>query len=277
MCQLSLRRAMCERLLDAQSAAAEHDDQCPQPSAVTIVGGLAHDRDDLLDGWWVGEIAVPCWVSATSTRAAGRCSCAAARAAVGARSAWTPRAGSSWHPGSPHGSSCPSGRCSASSTARPAAGPGRAPASGSSCVGSPPRRACDGASRPPATPRARRRARPRRRATQRHPTPARARQPRHDQHLSARHRHRRDHRHRARPASADDVRHRRTPTLTNTWKRRGRRRGPATLRVNDRFAFRKRASRQLAAAVGHASRLVLSRCLVSGDLDACLSHGSGSA
>ena len=68
----------------------------------------------------------------------------------------------------------------------------------------------------PAPPRPRRRARPRGRGTQRHPTPARARQPRHDQHLSARHRHRRDHRHRARPASADDVRHRRTPALTNT-------------------------------------------------------------
>ena len=148
MCQLSLRRAMCERLLDAQSAAPEHDDQCPQPSAVTIVGGLAHDRDES-PRRLVGrrDRAVPCWVSATSTRGAARCSCAAARAAAGARSAWTPRVGSSWHPGSAHGSSCPSGHCSASSTARPAAGPGRAPASGSSSVGSPPRPACVVASR----------------------------------------------------------------------------------------------------------------------------------
>ena len=34
-------------------------------------------------------------------------------------------------------------------------------------------------------------------------------------HLPAGHRHRRDHRHRPRPARADDVRHRRTPALTN--------------------------------------------------------------
>ena len=40
--------------------------------------------------------------SATSIRAAGRCSCATARVAVGARSAWTPGAGSSCRPGSAH-------------------------------------------------------------------------------------------------------------------------------------------------------------------------------
>ena len=236
MCQLSLRRAMCERLLDAQSAAPEHDDQCPQPSAVTIVGGLAHDRDES-PRRLVGrrDRAVPCWVSATSTRGAARCSCAAARAAAGARSAWTPRVGSSWHPGSAHRSSCPSGHCSASSTARPAAGPGRAPASGSSSVGSPPRPACVVASRHTsyATPHAIELAREgvplnvnqeldgHIGASTDGPAPAGARQPRHDQHLPARHRHRGDHRHRARPASADDVRHRWTPALTNTWNRVG--------------------------------------------------------
>jgi integrase len=68
-----------------------------------------------------------------------------------------------------------------------------------------------------AAPRPRRRARPRRRVAHRHPAPARPRQPRHDQDLPARHRHRGDHRDRARPASADDVRHRRTPALTNIW------------------------------------------------------------
>src|SRR4051812_45061150 len=51
---------------------------------------------------------------------AGRCSCAAARAAGAARSAWTPGAGSSCTPGSPPASSCRSGHCSASSTVRPA-------------------------------------------------------------------------------------------------------------------------------------------------------------
>jgi integrase-like protein len=64
----------------------------------------------------------------------------------------------------------------------------------------------------------------RERAAQRHPAPARARQPRHHQHLPAGHRHRGDHRHRARPQGADDVRHRRTPALTNERQRRERRR-----------------------------------------------------
>ena len=66
----------------------------------------------------------------------------------------------------------------------------------------------------PAAPRPRRRARPRGRAAQRDPAPARPRQPRHDQHLPAGHRHRRDHRHRPRQARADDVRQRRPATLS---------------------------------------------------------------
>jgi hypothetical protein len=56
-------------------------------------------------------------------------------------------AGSSCRPGSPPGLSCRSDRCSASSTDRREAGPGRAPASGSSSVGSPPRRVSGGALR----------------------------------------------------------------------------------------------------------------------------------
>ena len=44
-------------------------------------------------------------MSATSTPGAGRCSCATARAAGAARSAWTPGAGSSYAPGSPLASS----------------------------------------------------------------------------------------------------------------------------------------------------------------------------
>jgi hypothetical protein len=75
------------------------------------------------------------WASATSTRGGGRCSCAKARVAAGARSAWTPGAGNSYRPGSTPAPNCRSGRCSASSTAPHAAGPGRAPASGSSSVG----------------------------------------------------------------------------------------------------------------------------------------------
>src|SRR5215213_6960725 len=42
----------------------------------------------------------------------------------------------------------PVGRCSASSTARPADGPGRAPTCASNSAGSPPKRASDAASRP---------------------------------------------------------------------------------------------------------------------------------
>ena len=51
--------AQCECLLDAQSAAPEHHDERPQASAVAIVGGLAHHRDDLPHGWRVGGIELP--------------------------------------------------------------------------------------------------------------------------------------------------------------------------------------------------------------------------
>jgi len=66
--------------------------------------------------------------------------CAAARAAAGARSAWTPGRGSSCRPGLAPASSCRSDRRSASSPDRREAGPGRAPESASSSVGSPFRR-----------------------------------------------------------------------------------------------------------------------------------------
>ena len=78
---------------------------------------------------------------------AARCSCATARAAGAARSAWTPGAGSSCARGSPPASSSRSGRCSASSTARPADGLGRAPTRASSFAGSPPKRASGATSR----------------------------------------------------------------------------------------------------------------------------------
>jgi hypothetical protein len=57
--RIEVALAQCECLLDAQSAAPEHDDQRPQPRAVAIVGGLAHHRDDLLHGWRVGGIELP--------------------------------------------------------------------------------------------------------------------------------------------------------------------------------------------------------------------------
>jgi integrase len=50
---------------------------------------------------------------------AGRWPCATARAGGGARSAWTPRAGSNCSPGLSPALNCRSARCSASSTARP--------------------------------------------------------------------------------------------------------------------------------------------------------------
>jgi hypothetical protein len=39
-----------KRFLNTQPAAPEHDDQRPQPEAMAIVAGLAHDRDDLFHG-----------------------------------------------------------------------------------------------------------------------------------------------------------------------------------------------------------------------------------
>ena len=56
--------------------------------------------------------------------------------------------GSSWSPGSRRGWSCRSGRCSASSTVRPAGGRGRPAPRARSCAASPARPACGGASRP---------------------------------------------------------------------------------------------------------------------------------
>jgi integrase len=101
--------------------------------------------------------------------------------------------GSSLSPGSRCASSCRSGRCSASSTARPADGRGRpprhAPSSGTSLA----RRRATALRAAPATARARRRDGARGRAADRHPTPARSHQPRHHVHLPARHRQRRDH------------------------------------------------------------------------------------
>ena len=66
-----------------------------------------------------------------------------------------------------------------------------------------------------APPRPRNRARPRRHCPQHHPTAARPRQPRHDVHIPAGHRHRRDHRRRPLPTRPDDVCHCRAPALTN--------------------------------------------------------------
>ena len=144
----------------------------------------------------------------------GSCSCATARAAGAGRSAWKLGVGSSFDRGWSPGSSCRSGRCSASATVRPAGGRGRAPMCASSFAGLPLTRVSGAVCAAPAAPRPRGRARSRGGAAQRDPAPARPREPRHDQHLPAGHRHGRDHRHSPRPARANDVRHHRPATLS---------------------------------------------------------------
>jgi hypothetical protein len=79
--------------------------------------------------------------------AAAPCSFGVARADGAARSAWTPGAGRSSIPGLSCGSSCPSGRCSASSAVRHAAAPGQAPLPERTCAAAPSERASAGASR----------------------------------------------------------------------------------------------------------------------------------
>ena len=49
----------CERFVNAQAAAPEHNDHRAQPPAVTVTRGVPHDRDDLLDGRWVGRVPDP--------------------------------------------------------------------------------------------------------------------------------------------------------------------------------------------------------------------------
>jgi hypothetical protein len=57
--RIEVALAQSQRLLYAQPAAPQHDDQRPQPSAVTIIGGPAHHRDDLLHGWRISGIQLP--------------------------------------------------------------------------------------------------------------------------------------------------------------------------------------------------------------------------
>ena len=142
----------------------------------------------------------------------GRCSSAAARAAAAARSAWTTGPGNSSRRGSRRASSCPSGRCSASSPGRRAAGlVGRRRAH--NCATPRARRRPATLRAAPAAPRPRRRDGARGRAADRHPTPARPHQPRHHVDLPAGHRQRRDHRHRPRPPRADGPRPQLAPPL----------------------------------------------------------------
>ena len=99
--------------------------------------------------------------STTSTPGAARSWSAAARAAAAARSVWTHGAGSSSGRGSLPAPSSRSARCSASSTARPAGGPGQARACAPSCADSPLTLVSAPVCAAPAPARTRARARPR--------------------------------------------------------------------------------------------------------------------
>ena len=46
-----------ERFLDAEPGASQHDDHRSHAPAVTVIGGVAHDGHDLLDGRRVGWVA----------------------------------------------------------------------------------------------------------------------------------------------------------------------------------------------------------------------------
>jgi hypothetical protein len=46
-----------ERLLDAQPGAPQDDDHRSHAPAVTVIGRVAHDRHDLVDGGRVGRVA----------------------------------------------------------------------------------------------------------------------------------------------------------------------------------------------------------------------------
>jgi hypothetical protein len=75
-----------------QPAAPEHDDQRPQPEAMALVAGLAHDRDDLLHSRRVGGIAQSLVARRTSRVSA--CAPQLRRSARGAARASPRRCGS---------------------------------------------------------------------------------------------------------------------------------------------------------------------------------------
>jgi hypothetical protein len=54
-----IKVALCERkcFADPEAGAPKHDDQSAHPDAVGAITGAAHDRDDLLDGQWIGGVA----------------------------------------------------------------------------------------------------------------------------------------------------------------------------------------------------------------------------
>jgi hypothetical protein len=108
------------------------------PTVEEIVAVMRHTADDR-HGWRVRAMIVVLWRVGLRIQEAlaltehdldyrrGSILVRSGRAAGGARSAWTSGAGSICAHGWPPALSCRSGRCSASSMARPAADSGRAP------------------------------------------------------------------------------------------------------------------------------------------------------
>ena len=115
----------------------------------------------------------------------------------------------------------------------------------------------------PAPARTRPRAGPRRRAAEHHPAPARPRQPRHHLDLPAGHRPRGDHRHRPHAPGTDDVRQRRSATLSDKSGSARRSRLPLTNKAPARNA-------------STLAPVVRSESLVRREQDARISAESGS-
>jgi hypothetical protein len=199
--------------------------------------GWAHARDDrgLVAGLRVQEALA--LAEHVSTTGADRCSCATAREAGDARSAWTSGAGSSYGRGWAQGQGSRSVRCSPSSTARPAGDRGQARRSARSSAGLPPVRASGAALRRTSYATRMRSSSPARGSRSTSSSASSARQSRHNVDLPARDRPRGDHRHRPDTPRADDVGQRRTATLIDgMWRERRR----------SRFALRNQDGRTAA-------------------------------
>jgi hypothetical protein len=53
---VQVRRAQCQRLVNTQPRAPEHDGHSAQPTPVGTLAGGVHDGDNLLHGWCVGGV-----------------------------------------------------------------------------------------------------------------------------------------------------------------------------------------------------------------------------
>jgi len=62
-----------ECFADPEAGAPKNDDQSAHPEAVGAIAGAAHDRDDLLNGRWVGGIAQSFVAWRATAVVAGQC------------------------------------------------------------------------------------------------------------------------------------------------------------------------------------------------------------